>query len=147
MKASEILIHADGGSRGNPGPAAAGVLIEISAEKVRLLCGKYLGVNTNNFAEYHGVILGLTKALELLGENSENSVVKFNLDSALIVNQLNGLFKLKAANLVTLFFEVRALEKNFSSVHYKHVRREYNREADKAVNKALDSGKDFEEKF
>ena len=140
----EIFIHSDGGARGNPGPAAAGVYLEIPAEKLRLMCGKFLGVNTNNFAEYQGAILGLEKALTLTKGESRDYQIKFFLDSALIVNQLNGHFKLKATNLVELFWKVREIEKNFAAVFYQHVPREKNKEADQAVNFALDQKKDFE---
>lgn len=141
-----LILHSDGGARGNPGPAAAGVFLELPAENLRLMCGKYLGENTNNFAEYQGVILGFERALALINDKSREYEVKFFLDSALIVNQLNGKFKLKASNLIELFWRVRDLEKNFARVTYTHVPREKNKEADRAVNLSLDRTADFEEK-
>lgn len=145
MNLIEVLVHSDGGARGNPGPAAAGIFLEIPAENLRLLRGKYLGDNTNNYAEYQGVILGLKTLQEILGEKTLQTQVKFFLDSSLIVNQLNGLFRLKALNLSELFSEVRQLEKNFSVVSYQHVPREKNKEADKAVNQSLDKRGDFKQ--
>ncbi|MDP2670919.1 MAG: ribonuclease HI family protein [bacterium] len=136
-----ITIFSDGGARGNPGPAAAGVFLEIPAEKLRLLCGKYLGINTNNYAEYQGVILGLKQALNFAEPG--RAQVEFFLDSNLVVQQLNGLFKIKAPNLGPLVEQIRELEGKFTQVSYTHVPREKNYQADRAVNLTLDSRQDF----
>ncbi|OGY30040.1 MAG: hypothetical protein A3F35_00815 [Candidatus Woykebacteria bacterium RIFCSPHIGHO2_12_FULL_45_10] len=136
----KIYIHADGGARGNPGVAAAGIFLDYPAEKVRLLCGKYLGMATNNFAEYQGVLLGLEKAAELVKGGAE---AVFFLDSSLVVNQLNGLFKIKSALLGELNLKVREKEKLFTRVSYTHIPREQNTQADSVVNRTLDAKKDF----
>lgn len=143
---NKIIIFTDGGARGNPGLAAAGVYLEIAAVNLRLLCGKYLGENTNNFAEYFGVILGLETVLTLI-EDSAETEIDFFADSALVVNQLNGKYQLKAENLKPLFQKVRDLEKKFKKVTYTHVVRAENKLADKAVNEALDSKSSFKKEL
>lgn len=154
----KLKIYTDGGSRGNPGPAAAAfVVYEVEseggpstryarsgssvspAEKLREKRGKYLGVKTNNEAEYQGVIeaLGYLRDLGDLGGPEE---VFFYLDSSLVVNQLNGKFKVKEARLRDLLIEVRGREQALSPVpiSYQHVPREKNWEADEQVNLTLD---------
>ena len=90
-----ITIFTDGGSRGNPGPSAGACVVKDSAGKVRLMCGKYLGKTNNNIAEYQGVVLAFEEILKLPGIKFSDSNLKFNLDSMLVVNQLNGKFKVK----------------------------------------------------
>lgn len=130
-------IHTDGGARGNPGPAAIGVVIHKNGRLLHQF-GLAIGKTTNNVAEYRGVIEALkylrnvpkTDALELL----------FILDSTLIVNQLNGLFKIKEPRLRELALQVKLLEQEVGGVtRYTIVRREQNREADFLVNQALDT--------
>ena len=129
-------IHTDGGSRGNPGPAAIGVVIE-SDNKIIASFGKVIGSTTNNVAEYTAVI----EAIRWMIENVKDKAhVQFFLDSVLVVNQLNGLFKVKDEKMRGLMFSVRQLEQE-SGMHitYTAVRREFNSAADAEVNKALDS--------
>lgn len=135
-----LKVFCDGGSRGNPGPAAAGSYLELPAENLRLMCGKYLGDTTNNVAEYQGVILGLTTALEKTAGKYSTQVY---LDSALVVNQLSGKFRLKAEHLAQLLLKVKEMEQSFSSISYQHVPREQNTQADRAVNLSLDTKSDF----
>ena len=136
----DLVVHCDGGARGNPGPAAAGCVIEDVAGNTRYLCGKYLGRATNNQAEYQAVKL----ALEVIKENFEKGRdVKFYLDSLLAVQQLSGFYKVKNARLQEILFEIRPLETLLSSVFYTHIRREINTEADAMVNKALDEKSNF----
>jgi len=137
---NNIRLFCDGGSRGNPGPAAAGIYLEYPAGNLRLLRGKYLGVNTNNFAEYQGVILGLSVAKEI---GRSKTPLEVFLDSALVVNQLNGKFRLKAAHLAELLLQVKALEKDFPTLSYQQIPREKNSLADSAVNRSLNSKGDF----
>lgn len=141
----KLIIHTDGGARGNPGPAAVGVVIEKQQEtrdnkqEAITLCkfGKRIGETTNNVAEYTAVIEALKKVKSL------NLIVKseihFFLDSTLVVQQLNGVFKVKDSNLRRLFFNVRMLEHEVGgAVTYTYVPREQNRRADLLVNQAMD---------
>ena len=124
----------DGGARGNPGPAAIGVVIKDHKHKVVHKIGKYIGVGTNNDAEYTALIEGLTFLTEL-----KYPEVICHLDSELVVKQLNGLYKVKNVKIKKYWSKVKALEKYFSHIEYKHVKRERNHEADELVNQVLDS--------
>lgn len=129
----KLLLFTDGGSRNNPGPAAVGFVLKTESGQVLQKGGKFLGTATNNEAEYHALLEGLAAAKEF----NPQSLICF-LDSSLVVNQLNGLFKIKEARLRQLIFEVKKLEKEFASVCYQYVPREKNREADAIVNQILD---------
>lgn len=134
-----IRMYADGGARGNPGPAAGGaVLVSIlpdgSNGDVIAEVGKYLGTATNNQAEYTGIIIGLEKAHELGFD-----VVEARLDSELAVKQLNGQYRVKNPELARLFLVIHNLRTHFRAVTFTHVRREYNTLADAAVNKTIDA--------
>lgn len=133
-----IKVFTDGGARGNPGPAAAGVAIEGLAEKERLLCGKYLGHTTNNVAEYSAVVLAYETLLEQDLQPAETTI-EFFMDSNLVAQQLSGIFKIKNPNLATFVTKIKAMEKQFFSVSYTHIPREKNKLADHEVNKVLDS--------
>lgn len=125
------IIHTDGGSRGNPGPAACGFVIEKN-EKEIYRGSKFLGETTNNIAEYEGVVAAL-RWLE------KNSSTIFFLDSELVVKQLNGIYKVKNDGIRKLFSQVKKLqtEKNIKAI-YKNVPRSRNKIADLLVNKELD---------
>lgn len=134
----KIRFYADGGARGNPGPAAgAAVLLEINDDgsngKVVAEAAKYLGTATNNQAEYTGIIAGLEKAREL-GYND----VEGRMDSELAVKQLNGEYRVKNPELAKLFLQIHNLKTHFRHVTFTHVRREYNKLADALVNKTID---------
>lgn len=133
----KLIIHTDGGARGNPGPAAIGVVIEVeSGEKDTPLIefGKAIGETTNNVAEYTAVL----EALKAIGKE-EKSSIDFYLDSLLVVQQLKGYFKIKDARLRELATAIRMLEGEVGGeVRYHHVRREENTRADFLVNRALD---------
>ena len=131
----KVKIFSDGGARGNPGPAACGVVIKDEAGLI-VERSKYLGEATNNQAEYQGVILGLAEALKLKAEE-----VDFYLDSELAVNQLNRNYKVKNLELQSLFVKIWNLSQKFRKVSFRHVPREQNRAADRLVNKELDSQK------
>ncbi len=150
----KYIIHTDGGSRGNPGNAAIGVVIEIARDGTSashgtpLLSpvtafGKTIGVATNNVAEYTAVIEALKwmlEKLEIRNSKFEKYQIFFYLDSTLVVNQLNGLFKVKDANMRMLMMKVRELEQQVGCrITYTYVPREQNSDADYQVNKALDS--------
>jgi len=129
-------IHTDGGARGNPGPAAIGVVIQKN-DQVITEFGKTIGESTNNVAEYTAVI----EALKFIHQQKiEKPVIQFFLDSLLVVNQLNGIFKIKDSKLRELAFSVRQREQEIGGViTYTAVRREQNSRADFFVNQALDT--------
>jgi ribonuclease HI len=139
----KLIIHTDGGARGNPGPAAIGVFIqedESGSLVTRVAHGERIGETTNNVAEYTAV----QRALELVKEKlrrpaGESVTIRFILDSTLVVNQLNGLFKVKEPRLRELLLGVRTREQEVGGhITYEAVRREFNTDADKLVNAALD---------
>ena len=131
------IIYSDGGSRGNPGPSAAGFVIMDSHEEVRHEGGEYLGITTNNQAEYHGVRLGLEQALAI-----GVKTVDFRIDSMLVVNQMNGLYKIKNRELWPIHERIKELAQQFNRVTFTHVRREFNQLADGMVNKILNQHAD-----
>jgi len=136
----KLIIHADGGSRGNPGLAAYGAIIsdETGSQIVRL--GKPIGITTNNQAEYGGVIAALETIKQLISAGKQFSSIEFYLDSDLLVNQLSGLYKIKSPELAVLAIKAKNLEKEISvSITYKYIPREQNKMADKIVNQVLDS--------
>lgn len=127
------VIYSDGGSRGNPGPSAAGFVIMNERGEVVSEGGAYLGIATNNIAEYQAVYLGLERAQEL-----GVRVVDFRMDSQLVANQMNGLYKIKHPDLAIIHHRIKELASRFDKVTFSHVRREYNKLADGVVNKILD---------
>jgi ribonuclease HI/ADP-ribose pyrophosphatase YjhB (NUDIX family) len=131
---SALTIFSDGGSRGNPGPSAAGFVILNKQNEVIAEGGEYLGITTNNQAEYHGVRIGLEKALELGATQ-----LHFRIDSMLVVNQLNGIYKIKNRELWPIHERIRELMKRCERVTFSHVQREFNQLADGMVNKTLDA--------
>ena len=130
-----MVLNTDGGARGNPGPSAAGIVLRNDEGNVLLKQGRYLGIGTNNEAEYQAIIFGLKTACE----TNPNDSLTCILDSELVVNQLNGIYKVKNARLAVLYKKVRELETKFKKVEYKHVLRYQNKEADAIVNSVLDS--------
>lgn len=131
-----VHIYADGGSRGNPGPSAAGYVIMNEDEQLVHTDNKYLGLTTNNQAEYHAVILAMEWCLAHHVHD-----VDVRLDSMLVVNQLKGIFKVKNRDLWTLYETASELSRRFRSFKVTHVPRELNKLADAEVNKALDAVK------
>lgn len=129
----EVIIYADGGSRGNPGPSASGFVIKDPNSKILFRGGEYVGVTTNNQAEYQAVKMALEKALELGAKSA-----KLRLDSLLVVNQLNGVYKIKNKDLWPVHIFIKDLMTRFKSITVSHVRREFNKEADAMVNRVLD---------
>jgi len=132
---SEIVIYTDGGARGNPGPAGAGVVIKENGRTVAGF-GKYLGDGlTNNWAEYEALVLAVADA-KRLGFTDRH--IEIRMDSELIVKQMQGLYKVKDKNLKLQHAKVRELLLEFEHVHFKHIPREENSEADALVNEAID---------
>ena len=137
----KITIYTDGGARGNPGPAAIAAVIDDPSDKLGAskTYAETIGETTNNVAEYKAVILALKKAKHLLGgEKAESAELEIRSDSELLVNQQNGIYKIKEEGLKDLFIEIWNLKQEFKSVTFTHVRREENKSADKLVNKELD---------
>ncbi len=128
-----VQAYADGGSRNNPGHAAWGFVIKVDNKTIHSQ-GGYIGIATNNIAEYTALI----KALEWLEKNRKNQSIDFFLDSNLIVSQLNGIFKVKNAAIREFVLKARQLETSFKKVNYTHIPRVKNKEADALVNQALD---------
>lgn len=131
----KIIMYSDGGSRGNPGPAALGVHIETLDKKY----GEFLGMKTNNEAEYAAIVSGLKKIKSLIGkEKAKKTAVECRMDSELACKQLNHEYKIENEKLQPLFLEVWNLMLDFSEVKFVHVRREYNTVADACANQAMD---------
>ena len=128
-----VKIFTDGGSRGNPGPSASGFVILDMEDTVLVDKGVYLGVTTNNQAEYTALKLALEEALKL-GMRE----IQVYMDSLLVVNQMKGIFKIKNRDLWPIHDAIQQLAKNFAKISYSHVPREFNKLADAAVNRALD---------
>jgi ribonuclease HI len=136
MKENKIIIYCDGGSRNNPGPAALGVFIpQLNREY-----SKYLGRATNNEAEYQAVISALKKVKQLIGKGKcEKTGIEVRSDSELLINQLNGKYKIKEKSLVPFFIEIWNLKQDFGEVKFSQISREENKRADSLVNRELNS--------
>ncbi|HSX23650.1 MAG TPA: reverse transcriptase-like protein [Candidatus Saccharimonadales bacterium] len=129
----QVKMFADGGSRGNPGPSASGYVLLDMDDKVLTSHGEYLGITTNNQAEYQAVKFGLEDALKRGARE-----VAVYLDSLLVVNQMNGVFKIRNRELWPIHVAIQELLQRFKKVTFAHVPRELNKLADAEVNKALD---------
>ena len=136
MNNEKIIIYTDGGSRGNPGPAGIGVVLYNEKKERIAEISKYLGVTTNNQAEYTALIEDLKKAKDLGAKE-----VSVFMDSELVVKQLKHEYKVKNKDLAPLFLQVYNLSLNFSKISFTHVYREHNSEADKLANEAMDKNK------
>lgn len=134
----KIIIHSDGGARGNPGPAGIGVLLTNEQGVSVAEISNFIGRATNNQAEYQALLAGLEKAKSLGAEE-----VVCRLDSELVVKQLNHEYKVKNKDLAPLFLKVHNLITSFKKISFQHVPREMNKEADKLANEAMDRGKWF----
>ena len=127
-------LYTDGGARGNPGPAAYAFLLESGDGTVLDAQGVAIGTATNNVAEYSALVAGLRRAVE--AGLTELEVVS---DSELMVKQMRGEYRVKNADLKTLFLDASRAARVVGSVTYTHVRREHNELADRLVNEALDA--------
>ena len=127
-------LSCDGGSRGNPGPAAYGFVLTDPKGTEVVARGEYIGTATNNVAEYQALIAGLNSALA-----QGASSIAVRMDSELVVRQMTGVYKVKNAGLKPLFEEAKRLAGRFGSFEIAHVRREHNARADAEANKALDA--------
>ena len=131
-----LLAHSDGGARGNPGPAGYGVVIKDNAGKKVAALSEYLGHQTNNFAEYQGLIAALEYAVE-----HGPKALKLVSDSELMVKQVKGIYKVKNANLQELHARAKQLIAQLDWFSIDHAFREHNQEADRLANEAMDKGR------
>jgi ribonuclease HI len=135
----KITIFTDGGSRGNPGPAAVGAQIVDGDGKVLREVSETIGNATNNYAEYMAVVRGLQTAKDLLGKASKETAIELKMDSELIQKQLTNQYQIKDPGLVPFFIEIHNMRvASFPNLTITHVKRELNKEADRLVNEALD---------
>lgn len=128
-----ITIYSDGGARGNPGPAGIGAVLYDSQKNKLAEVSEYIGETTNNQAEYKALYTALLKATVLGG-----TFITCYLDSELVVRQMQGVYKVKNADLKIIFDNVQALITNFKRVEFFHIPRVQNKEADALVNSAID---------
>jgi ribonuclease HI len=136
VSVEKVVVHVDGGARGNPGPAAAGAVASAPDGTVLGERSAYIGEATNNVAEYRAVLLGLELARELGAREVE--VVN---DSELVARQIAGRYKVKHAGLRPLFVETMRALREFDAWAVRNVRREHNARADELVNEALDAAR------
>lgn len=134
MSGLAIRANIDGGARGNPGPAAYGVVVRDASGTIIDEIAEYLGIQTNNFAEYSGLLAALEYALR-----GKYSSLKVLSDSELLVKQMKGQYRVKNPGLLELYERARAMVRKLQNFSIDHVLRESNREADRLVNKVLDS--------
>ena len=130
----EVIVYTDGASRGNPGPASIGVYVTATDSTPLAEYGECLGQQTNNFAEYTAVL----RALMLAADNGVQKIT-IRSDSELMVKQMKGIYKVKSPVIKPLHSQAILLAKKFRAVQFEHVRREFNVEADRIANEALDS--------
>lgn len=130
----EIKLYADGGSRGNPGHSASGYVLMDMNDNIILKSGVYLGITTNNQAEYQALKFGLEQASKLGARE-----VHVYLDSLLVINQMKGIFKVRNRDLWPIHDAIKELAKTFKKVTYQHIPREMNKLADAEVNTTLDA--------
>ncbi|MBI5045993.1 MAG: ribonuclease HI family protein [Candidatus Niyogibacteria bacterium] len=136
---NKINIYTDGGARGNPGPAALGAVFCDAEGRLLKEYGEYLGVKTNNEAEYEAIIFALKKAKQLLGKkNAKDTEIILHTDSELVERQLNGKYKIEDEKLQPLFMKIWNLRVELGAVSFRHVARDKNKDADRMVNEALD---------
>lgn len=132
-KLTEVKLYTDGGSRGNPGPSASGYVVLDMQDNIVFEHGVYLGVTTNNQAEYQALKLGLEALRAMSAED-----VHVYMDSLLVVNQILGKYKVKNRDLWPIYEDIKQLAKTFKSISFTQIPRELNKLADSMVNKALD---------
>lgn len=130
----KIIIYTDGGSRGNPGPAAIGAVLYNQDQKIVATISAYIGETTNNQAEYQALLAAVKKVHDF----HPDEVVCY-LDSELVVKQMNRIYKIKDLGLQKIYIQLLHEIKNIPSISFHHVPRAQNKEADRLVNQALDA--------
>lgn len=134
----KIIIYVDGGSRGNPGPAAIGVVFCNQKGQVFKKYSEFIGKSTNNEAEYQACIFGLKKFKALFGKKlAKKAEIEIRSDSEFLIKQLKGEYKILKPKIQKLFLELWNLKIDFGKIKFKKISREKNKEADKLVNEAL----------
>jgi len=133
-RGTAIKANIDGGARGNPGPAAYGVVVRDARGQIIDELAEYLGIQTNNYAEYSGLLAALEYAVR-----QKCASLQVVSDSELLVKQMKGQYRVKNPGLLELYERARGLVRKLERFSIEHVLREHNREADRLVNKVLDS--------
>lgn len=136
----KFTLYADGGSRGNPGPAGAGALVTDEEGVQVVTVSEFLGTTTNNVAEYTAVVRALEGLRALLKDAASGAVVEVRMDSQLVVKQMNGEYKIKHPSMIPLAARVKELARTFKQVTFTHVYRDQNKKADALANEAMDRG-------
>lgn len=138
---TDIVIHTDGACRGNPGKASIGVVIADGKGRVLKEVSEYIGITTNNVAEYTAILRALEEAKKLIpADERATTTVELKLDSELAARQLEGVYKIKNKNLYDLYIQIHNMRvADFPNLTVTHVRREFNTDADLLANKALDA--------
>ncbi|PIQ69329.1 MAG: hypothetical protein COY22_01320 [Candidatus Tagabacteria bacterium CG_4_10_14_0_2_um_filter_40_13] len=140
MKTEKIIVYTDGGSRGNPGPAAIGVVICDEKGNAIKKYSKSIGIRTNNEAEYEAVIFALGKMKQLFGKEKVQDIdIEIRMDSELVARQLSGLYKIEEEKLFPLFIKIWNLKMDFGNISFVEIPREKNTEADRILNEELDN--------
>ena len=137
---TKLIVYTDGGSRGNPGPAALGVVVQNENGETLKSYNAFLGKRTNNEAEYEAVIFALKKIKALWGgEATAHMQLEIRMDSKLLVEQLSDRYKIMEEHIGKLYLAVRNAKLDFGKVAFTHIPREKNKDADRQVNEALDA--------
>ncbi len=138
----KVTLYTDGGARGNPGPAGAGVYITDEQGKALKEISKFLGHQTNNYAEYEAVVEGLQGLKKMFGAAKlKTMTIEVKMDSELVARQLSGKYQIKEPTLFPQFIKVHNLcVSTFPRISFTHIRREQNKDADRLANQAMDSG-------
>ena len=131
----KFIIYTDGGARNNPGPAGIGAVLMDENKNIVAEISEYIGLGTNNQAEYKALLAAIRKARELKAEE-----VEFYLDSELVVKQMKREYRVKDKELAQIFLKIYNISLGFKKISFTHVPRELNKEADKLVNEAIDKG-------
>lgn len=135
-----FTIHADGGSRGNPGPSGAGAMIRDHLGNSVASVSQFLGNRTNNYAEYEAVILAFETLAKLVGKKVGSTDVEVKMDSELVVKQMNGVYKIKHPVMKAQYARLIQAGAAFGKVTFTHVFRAENSDADALANEAMDRG-------
>lgn len=138
----QYVLYADGGARGNPGPAGSGAVVFDAIGKRVVEVSDYIGETTNNVAEYEALLRGFKALLAEFGEEHvKQARVEVRMDSKLVIEQMKGAYKVKHPNLIPRYLEIKnLLARSFGTVSFEHVPREKNADADELANRAMDRG-------
>ena len=141
-KKEKLFVYTDGGSRGNPGPAAVGIVVKDAGGKILKTHAVSIGERTNNEAEYEAVLIALKKLKQWFGKAKLAAyAIEFRMDSELVVRQLRGEYKVSEERLFGLFMAIHNFQVEFGSLEFVHVPRERNREADHLLNTVLNAAR------